>query len=68
MRKKTCIINHIPFKQIWLEENIILIKDVQIWVDQKMLNITMKKRLFIVYQRTKIQKLGSPKNEKAEKT
>jgi hypothetical protein len=33
-----------------------------------MLNITMKKRLFIVYQRTKIQKLGSPKNEKAEKT
>jgi hypothetical protein len=27
-----------------------------------------KKRLFIVYQRTKIQKLGNPKNERAEKT
>jgi hypothetical protein len=35
MKKKTNIINHIPIKQVWLEENIILIKDVQIWVDQK---------------------------------
>jgi len=33
-----------------------------------MLKITMKKRFFIVYQSTKIQKLGSPKNEKAKKT
>jgi hypothetical protein len=39
--KKPYIINHIPIKQIWLEENIILIKDVQIWVDQKMLKITI---------------------------
>ncbi len=62
------MINHIPIKQVWLEENIILIKDVQIWVDQKMLKNTMKKKFSIVYQRTKIQKLGNPKNEKAEKT
>ncbi len=33
--KKNIYINHIPIKQVWLEENIILIKDVQIWVDQK---------------------------------
>jgi len=51
---------------MWLEENIILIKDVQIWVDQKMLKNPMKKK--VVYQRTKVQKLGSPRNEKVEKT
>ncbi len=45
MKKKTYIINHIPIKQMWLEENIILIKDVQIWVDQKMLKNTMKKKV-----------------------
>ncbi len=67
-KKKTYIINHIPIKQVWLKENIILIKDVQIWVDQKMLKITMKKKFFIIYQRTRIQKLGSPKNERAKKT
>jgi len=27
-----------------------------------------KKRFSIIYQRTKIEKLGSPKNERAEKT
>ncbi len=27
-----------------------------------------EKRFFIVYQKTKIQKLGSPKSERAEKT
>jgi hypothetical protein len=27
-----------------------------------------KKRLFIIYQRTKVQKLSSPKNERVEKT
>jgi hypothetical protein len=41
MKKKTYIINHIPIKQV---EHIILIKDVQIWVDQKMLNDSMKKK------------------------
>jgi hypothetical protein len=45
MKKKTYIINHIPIKQMWLEENIILIKDVQIWVDQKMLKNLMKKKV-----------------------
>ncbi len=59
MKRKKYIINHIHIKQVWLEENIILIKDVQIWVDQKMLKNTMKKRLCIVYQKTKIQNLGS---------
>jgi hypothetical protein len=27
-----------------------------------------KKRSFIIYQRTKVQKLGSPKNKRVEKT
>jgi hypothetical protein len=42
MKKKTYMINHIPIKQVWLEENIILIKDVQKWVDQKLLENLMK--------------------------
>ncbi len=66
MKKKTYMINHIPIKQVWLKENIKLIKDVQIWVDQKLLKNPMKKKVF--YQRTKVQNLGSPKIEKAEKT
>jgi hypothetical protein len=33
-----------PMKQVWLEENIILIKYVQIWMDQKMLKNPMKKK------------------------
>jgi len=68
MKNKTYMINHIPIKQVWLEENIILIKDVKKWVDQKLLKNPMKKRFFIIYQRTKVQKLGSPKNERVEKT
>ncbi len=68
MTKKTYMINHIPIKQMWLEENIILIKDVQKWVDDKLLKNPMKKkRFFITYQRTKVQKLGSPKNKRARK-
>ncbi len=27
-----------------------------------------KKKFFIIYQRTKVKKLGSPKNKKAKKT
>ncbi len=68
MKKKTCIINHIPIEQMWLEENIILIKDVQISMDQKMLKNTMENRFFIIYQKTKVQNLGSPENERVEKT
>jgi len=30
-------------------------------------NPNEKKRFFIIYQRTKIHELGSPKNDKAEK-
>ncbi len=44
MKKKTYMINHIPIKQMWLEENIILIKDVQKWVDQQLLKNPMKKK------------------------
>jgi len=44
MKKKTYMINHIPIKQMWLEENIILIKYVQKWVNQKMLNNPMGKK------------------------
>jgi hypothetical protein len=42
--KKTYMI--IPIKQMWVEENIILIKDVQKWVDEKLLKIPMKKKDF----------------------
>jgi hypothetical protein len=47
MKKNTYMINHIPIKQGWLEENIILIKDVQKWMDQKMLKNPTKKKVFI---------------------
>jgi hypothetical protein len=49
-----------------LEENIKLLKDAQIWVDQKMLKNPMKKK--VIYQRTKVKKLAIPKNERVEKT
>ncbi len=51
---------------MWLKNNIILIKNVEKWVDQKMLKNPMK-RLFIVYKYTKVQKMSSPKNEGVEK-
>ncbi len=54
MTKKTYMINHIPIKQMWIKENIILIKDVQIWEDQKMLKNLMKKRFSIKDQSSKI--------------
>ncbi len=47
IKKKTYMINHIPVKQMWLEENIILIKDVKKRVDQKMLKKPMKKKDFL---------------------
>jgi hypothetical protein len=47
MKKKKDMINHIPIKQVWLKENIILIKDVQIWMDKKMLKNPIKKRFSI---------------------
>jgi hypothetical protein len=69
MKKNTYMINHIPIKQVWLKTNIIFIKDVQKWVDQKFLENLMKtKGFFIIYQKTKFLKLGSPKNESVEKT
>ncbi len=69
MTKKTYMINHIPIKQVWLKENIILIKDVQKWVDEKLLKNPMKKKRFsITHHTTKVQKLGSPKNKRPEKT
>jgi hypothetical protein len=51
MKKKTHMINHI--KQVWLEENIILIKYVQKWMDQILLKNPMKKK--ILYNITKNQ-------------
>jgi hypothetical protein len=38
-------------------------------VGEKLLKNPMKKkRFFITYQKTKVQKLGSPKNKRSEKT
>jgi len=45
--KKTYISNHILIKQVWWEETIILIKDVEIWVDKKLLKNPMKKKVFL---------------------
>jgi len=44
IKKKTYMINHILVKQMWLEKKIVLIKDVQKWMDQKMLKNLMKKK------------------------
>jgi hypothetical protein len=41
------MISHITIKQVWLEENIILIKDVQKWVDEKLLKNPIKKKGFL---------------------
>ncbi len=68
MKTNTYIINHIPIKQVWLKENIILIKYVQIWMDKKMLKNIMKKKVLYSISKDQIQKLGSLKNEKVEKT
>jgi hypothetical protein len=46
IKKKTYMIKHILIKQVWLEENIILIKNTQTWMDQKMLKNPMKKKFF----------------------
>jgi hypothetical protein len=59
MKKNTNMINHIPIKQVCWKENIILIKDAQIWVDQKKLKKPNEKKCY--YQRTKVRKLGSLK-------
>ncbi len=53
---------------MWLEENIILIKDVQKWVDEKLLENPMEKKVLYNILKTKVQKLGSPKSKRAEKT
>ncbi len=45
IKKKTYMINHILVKEVWLEENIILIKYVQKWVDKKILKNPMKKKV-----------------------
>ncbi len=57
MTKKTYMINQIHIKQVWVEDNIILIKDVQKWVHGKLLENPMKKKhwIFITYQRIEVQ-------------
>jgi len=45
IKKKTYMINHILVKEVWLEENIILIKYVRKWVDKKILKNPMKKKV-----------------------
>jgi hypothetical protein len=58
MKKKTYMINHIPIKQVSLEENIILIKYVQKWVDQKLLKNPMKKRVPYNISKDQSSKIG----------
>jgi hypothetical protein len=58
MKKETYIINPIPIKQMWLQENIILIKDVQNMGGSKMLKITMKKKAFNSISKDQNSKIG----------
>jgi hypothetical protein len=58
IKKKTYMINHIPIKLMWLKENIILIKNVQKWVDQKMLKNPMKKKGFYNISKDQSSKNG----------
>jgi hypothetical protein len=45
-----------------------LIKDVQKWVDEKLIKNLMKKKVFHNISKDQSSKLGSPKNKRAEKT
>jgi hypothetical protein len=47
IKKKTYMINHIPVKVVWLEKNIILIKNIQKWLDENMLKNPMKKKGYL---------------------
>jgi len=69
MTKKTYMINHIPIKQVWVEDTIILIKDVQKWVHEKITKEPNEKKTLVFYNISKDQssKLGSPKNKRATK-
>jgi hypothetical protein len=58
MIKKTYIINHIPIKQMWLEDNIILILNVQKWVDEKLRKNPMKKKVFYNISKDQSSKIG----------
>ncbi len=58
MTKKTYMINHIPIKQMWLKENIILIKDVQKWMDAKFQKNLMKKKVFHNISEDQSSKIG----------
>jgi hypothetical protein len=61
MTKKTYMINHIPIKQMWLKENIILLKDVQKWVDEKLLKNLMKKKVLHNISQDQSSKIGYSK-------
>ncbi len=58
MKRKTYMINHIPIKQMWLEENIILIKDVQKWVDQKITKKPNEKKIVYNISKDQSSKIG----------
>jgi hypothetical protein len=51
------MINHIHIKQVWIENTIILIKDVQKWVHGKLLENPMKKKhwISITYKKIEVQ-------------
>ncbi len=54
---------------MWVEGTIILIKDVQKWVHEKLLKNLLKKKVLVLYNISKDRssKLGSPKNERVTK-
>jgi len=68
MSKKTYMINHILIKQMWLEKNIILIKYVQKWVDQKLLKNPMKKKVLYNILKDESSKIRQSKKKKVEIT
>ncbi len=66
MKKKTYMINHIPIKQVWLEESIILIKIYTTMGGSKKFKETNEKKGSL--SKDQSSKIGYSKNEKAEKT
>jgi hypothetical protein len=66
MKKKTYMINHIPIKTSVIRRKYYIDKRCTNMGGSKNVKEPNKKK--VIYQRTKVQKLGGPKNERAKKS
>ncbi len=68
-KKKTYMINHLPIKQMWLgKKNYINKRCTKMGGSKNAKEPNEKKRLSIIYLRTKVQKVSNSKNEGVKKT